>query len=176
MTSLLLLNWRVWAVASIAIFLTGTHWKAYNVGKTQERAAWRARESTEVAAANAKILQLETDARASERAHGEVQHLISVSLQKDLQNAETQRQADVVAARDGALRLRDSRARTESACTGGLSAPTARAGGRDGAAGTELSPELTEFLISEANRADSTVLQLTACQKVVADDRADTPK
>jgi hypothetical protein len=29
----LLLNWRVWAAVTLAVFLAGTHWKAYTAGK-----------------------------------------------------------------------------------------------------------------------------------------------
>jgi hypothetical protein len=150
-------------------------WQRHD-GAASERVVWQARDSKELSAANAKILKLETDARATEQAHGEVQHLISQSYQKDLQNAETQRQADVAAARSGALRLRDPGARTESTCSSGLPAIAASTSGRNGEAGSELSPESTEFLYSEANRADATVVQLVACQKIVDADRAEPVK
>lgn len=37
-----LLNWRVWAAAVAAIFLTAACWKSYHIGKAQVQADWDA--------------------------------------------------------------------------------------------------------------------------------------
>lgn len=157
-------------VALIAAALGGEY-DGNKRGVNSERVAWQAKDNKELAAANAKILQLETDARAKEQAHAEQLAAIATNYEQELQNAENTRKADVAAARSGALRLRDPGARTEQACGSGTGQTSAAPGGRDGQAGGELSPELAEFLVSEADRADAIVKQLGACQAVIVSDR-----
>ena len=36
----LLLNWRIWAAAGLALALAGTHWKAYTGGKRTVQDEW----------------------------------------------------------------------------------------------------------------------------------------
>ena len=140
-------------------------------GETSERLAWQTRANTELAAANAKILELENAARASEQTHGETQHLISQSYERDLQNAQTNAQRDLDAARSGALRLRDPGAAAVATC-GSTAAPApTTASGRDAGADAGFSSEATAFLLSESTRADAVVRQLAACQAVVLSDR-----
>jgi prophage endopeptidase len=140
-------------------------------GINSERVAWQAKDNKELADANTKILQLENDARAKEQAHADALASIATNYEQELQNAENTRKADVTAARSGALRLRDPGSHTEQACGGSPGQTATASGGRDGQAGGELSPELAEFLVSEADRADTIVLQLGACQAVIVADR-----
>jgi hypothetical protein len=157
----------IWAAS-----LAGVGYWQNGVGHVEESATWQKKDNAELKEANAKILQLETEARASEQAHSETQHLISTGLQKDLQNAEIQRQKDVADARSGAIRLRDPGAPAVQNCGGGTSETATGTSGRDGQAGAELSANAVEFLLTEADRADAVVRQLTACQAVVDADRA----
>lgn len=142
-----------------------------HAGATAERVAWQAKEGKELIAANALIVVLETQARAAERAHATAISTISTTYQGKLTHAETQRKADVAAARSGAIRLFDPGASAQSACASGGGEAVTRAGGRDGGEGAGLSPDAAEFLLSEANRADAIVEQLTSCQAVVRADR-----
>jgi hypothetical protein len=57
----------IWAAS-----LAGVGYWQNGVGHVEEGAAWQKKENRELADANAKILQLETDARASEQSHSEV--------------------------------------------------------------------------------------------------------
>lgn len=157
-------------VALVAAALGGEY-DGNKRGVNAERVAWQAKDNKELAAANARILQLETDARAKEQDHAAELASIATNYEQELQNAENTRKADVAAARSGALRLRDPGARTEQACGSGPAETATAPGGRDGQTGGELSPELAEFLVSEADRADAIVHQLSACQAVIVADR-----
>ena len=78
-----LLNWRVWAAILIAVFLAGTHWKAYKEGGKSVEAAWNAEKLTQandkleaVKAArikeqdlNAKVRKVSDDYRNEKAAH-----------------------------------------------------------------------------------------------------------
>ncbi|MDE2098886.1 MAG: hypothetical protein KGL39_16655 [Patescibacteria group bacterium] len=109
----LLLNWRIWAALALAVFLAGTHWKAYVSGKKTIQAEWDAEkvvlqhEALEAQAANAETARL--NQKAVER------------LDHDLQ--ESRKARDVAAAA-----LDDSVRRIQSAvggqATGEASAPS----------------------------------------------------
>ena len=67
----LLLNWRIWAAAGLALALAGTHWKAYTGGKRTVQDEWNierleiGRQSQALKDATAKTtaqLQADTDA------------------------------------------------------------------------------------------------------------------
>jgi len=152
--------------------LAGVGYWQNGAGHSAERVAWQAKDNVELAAANAKILQMETDARASEQAHAQTQSDISTDYERKLQDAQTQRQKDIAAARSGALRLRDPGASAQQSCGGSAGQDAASASGRDGAAEPGLSGPAAEFLLSEADRADAIVQQLGACQAVILADRA----
>jgi hypothetical protein len=143
-----------------------------DAGHTAERVAWQAKEVAEVTAANAKITQLEDAARVAEQAHVTAVAAISTTYEGKLQNAKAQAAADVAAVRARTIVLHDPGA--ISACPGGSGSPetAAGAGGRDGAAGRQLSDDAAQFLLGEANRADAIVEQLNACQAVIRADRA----
>lgn len=140
-------------------------------GVNSERVAWQAKANKELTDANAKILQLENDARAKEQAHAAALDNIATNYEQELQHAENTRKADVAAARSGALRLRDPGATAQQTCGSATGQTATSASGRDGQAGSELSPELAEFLVSEADRADAITKQLGACQAVIVADR-----
>ena len=141
-------------------------------GHTAERVAWQAKESQELTAANNQILQLESAARAAEKLKQDTLAALAADYEKDLDNAETQRKADVAAARSGAIVLRDPNSGGSCAGASAPGAITASPGVSNGAPGGQLSSVATEFLLSEADRADGIVRQLAACQAVVQADRA----
>ena len=158
-------------VALIAAGLGGEY-DGNKRGVNSERVAWQAKDNKELTEANAKILQLENDARAKEQAHAADLAAISTNYEQELQHAENTRKADVAAARSGALRLRDPGATAQQTCGSATGQAATGPGGRDAQTGGELSPELTEFLFIEADRADAIVQQLGACQAVIVSDRA----
>lgn len=51
------LNWRLWAALVVAVFLAGTHWKAYTEGGKSVQAAWDAERAQVAAEKVAALLQ-----------------------------------------------------------------------------------------------------------------------
>ncbi len=157
-------------VALIAVG-AGGYLKGEHDGTTAEKAVWQKRDNDELRTANARILELEEQARSEERRHAEELAAISAGFEKEKANAAIQKDRDVAAARAGALSLR-----IHSPCKdpGGSegSAASAPASERDGAATIELPREVTANLFALADDADEVVKQLTACQAVIKADRA----
>ena len=135
------------------------------------QAAWKAREVKEVTQATTAIQKQLTAARESEQLHMAQLTCISSAYQQEISNVQTQHAKDVAAVRAG-YRLRDTGgSATVQPCPdpGAQAAPSP--GGRDGAAGCELSGQVTGDLYALADDADATVKQLSACQQVVRADR-----
>jgi len=144
----------------------------YDAGVTTERAAWTARENTELAQANAQIQKLEEDARTVERQHVEDLAEISANYQQELQDANDQKDRALADLRSGALQLRDPDAAAgQGTAVCPSTATAAGTGGRDGAAQGHLSAAASEFLLGLASDADQVAQQLTACQAIIASDR-----
>ena len=87
------------------------------------------------------------------------------------------RETTIAGLRDGSIVLRDP-GREDTGCPGstvtGHGATAGSAGpGTDGARGSKLSGQTSEFLVSEANRADTLVRKTTALQaQLIADRKA----
>lgn len=146
-------------------------------GHTAERAAWQAKETSEIKSAAARTLELEVAARATEKRHADALAEISTDYERKIKNAKTQRDRDVAAALSGALGLRlPSSMQAGGSATGSLAAAT---GGRDGGASGQLPeppaatlpPDLAAGLLGLADDADQVAQQLAACQAVVISDR-----
>ena len=146
-------------------YLYGEH-----VGKLTEHDAAITRDNKELTTANAKILTLEQEARATEGRHAAALAKIADDHQQEIIDAEIQRQNDVAAARAGRIVLR-----IPTPCErpdGGSAAGTPAAPGvGDGAKTTGLPRQITEDLLVLVDDANSVVRQLGECQKVVIDDR-----
>lgn len=91
-----LLNWRIWAALMVAIFLAGTHWKAYHLGKSEVQSVWneerleQSRLSIKLQNETAKTtatLQANTDKRNGEL-HAQINRIASErdSLRDELRN------------------------------------------------------------------------------------------
>lgn len=156
-------------VAWIASIVAVGGWQ-HDAGVTAERARNQGVQIADLKVANAKIKALEEAARANEAKHATEVAAIGAAHEADIETRRVQAEHDVAAVRAGALRLRDPGAKP-AACPGAVpsAAPAASVG--DGPAPGELSRELDEFLVSEANRADAVAIQLGACQAVVLSDR-----
>lgn len=159
------------AVVLWAISLFGVgHWQN-NAGHEAERLVWQERANTELATANAKILQMENDARETEHQHSEEVAAAAAKYEKEKTNVIAQKDAAIASLRSGTLRLRDPYSPGIKTCGDPIGAIATATGGRDGGAPTQLSGETSEFLISLASEADEVVKQLQACQAIVLSDR-----
>lgn len=146
------------------------YWQ-HNDGQAMERAKWQAREVTELRTANDKIAVLEHAARSAELDYADAMNKIAIQFEQEKRDANIKTNRLIAKLRAGDLRLYDPAARRESPCAGTTGETPASPGSGDGATAGGLSGEATEFLLSEAERADEIVLQLNACQGVVRADR-----
>jgi hypothetical protein len=156
-----------------AASLAGVGWWQNEAGHTAERTAWQTRENTELRAANAKIITLQTSVRSIEQAHAIALADVSTNYQKELSNANKQHAADVAAVRAGAIRLRYPNTSSIYSIGDRPAETGPGTGGCDGPKGAELPAATSEFLLSLANDADDITRQLTACQRVIIEDRAE---
>lgn len=140
-------------------------------GETVERSAWQGRENKELVDANAAIKALEEKSRKAEQDHAAELGAIATNYEGKLSDATKQRAADLAAIRAGTLRLRDPGASGKCPVGDPMPGIAAGAGVGDGRAAGELSGIASEFLLSEASRADSLAEQLAAAQAVIRADR-----
>ena len=149
MNPLILLNWRLWAAASLVLGLAASHWKAYRMGGAEIRAEW----------AVAKLEESKQALRLTEKAIEK-----TTSMQADADQLRKDKNAQIntlntrlAAALDG---LRDRPGRPGP---GDLPATTA-AGTVPSCTGAGLYRPDAEFLVGEAARAKRLQLDLTQCQ------------
>ncbi|MFN8696307.1 MAG: lysis system i-spanin subunit Rz [Burkholderiales bacterium] len=160
----LLLDRRVWILAVAALGV----WWIHNHGVQAERARWEAKLAKADAEWADKLEKANNANAALKLSHQQTLATIDATHQQEIRNAKARDDADRADIRRGALRLFDPHA---TVCP---KLPTARdalatAGVGDGASGGQLSPETTEFLVSEANRADAITKQLTEAQAVIVE-------
>lgn len=158
---------------SVVSYLDGLDAKGYARGVEKERAAWLERENEELTGANAEIVELTNKYRKLEQESAANMADIAAQHEKDQDNAQAQRDADIAAVVAGSLKLRDpDRAATGPAdCGGTASQAAASPAGGDSKAGAEFSGAATAFLLNEANRADEIVRQLNRAIDVIQTDR-----
>lgn len=166
-------------VYGVTAYLDDVDAKGYTRGQKETAAAYEKRDSEKLAKATARVKELEDQVRAQERQHAVQLAGISAQYQEDLANVEKAKRDFVAGVHSGRIRLLDPGAAAGPRCPGGSGgAPgetAAAAGGRDGPAPGELSREAAEFLLGLASEADALVKQLTACQRVVVQDRSAAP-
>ena len=161
-------------VAALVAAIYAYGQQQFGLGEKAERTAWLARENTALTKANARIKELEDQARAREREHAQDMAAASAKYQEDLKHEKAAKDRAVADLRSGALRLRIPLAFPscpDGAGGSGRAAPGPSTAGRDGEARAELSVQASEFLVGLASEADEVVHQLTACQAVVIADR-----
>ncbi|HYN54412.1 MAG TPA: lysis system i-spanin subunit Rz [Methylotenera sp.] len=164
--------WTILFIAGgwlLSLFSVG-YWM-HGVGRDGERVAWQQRENKELVDANTLIISLQTAARNDEHANALALNKISTSYQKELQNADIEKDKFIADVRAGRIVLRQPITRSEKSSGGITAEALAAASGHNGETDAELSRETSEFLYSEATRANKVVEQLTACQAVVIEDR-----
>jgi hypothetical protein len=158
-------------VAAIVAAIYAYGQQQFGLGEKAERTAWLARENTALTKANARIKELEDQARAKEREHAQDMAAASAKYQEDLKHEKAAKDRAVADLRSGALRLRIPVACPDGAGGSGIATPGPGTVGRDGETRAELSVQASEFLVGLASEADEVVHQLTACQAVVIADR-----
>lgn len=141
------INWRIWAAGALALFLVGTHWKAYTAGKATVTAAWNA-ERLSVAKQSLKLSEEATRTSVDLQSKSE-------ATQK-AKDAKIQKLNLAVAAALDSLRNRPERP-TE------INLPTNSAI-RPSCTGSGLYRPDAEFLVREAERADQLRADLAQCQ------------
>lgn len=156
------------AILISAVFTCG--WKASTFiweGKLDKMVlAQTKKANADLLASQIRVASLTRELSRIDGTHADRLHQASENYQKELTHVQDSKDRFVAGVRSGAIVLRLPAARTEQA--GGhipadALAPASRC---DGEARGELSAEVTEFLYSEASRADDTVNQLTAAQAV----------
>lgn len=126
---------------------------------------------SELAVLNDKIIEMQREARAVEAFHAVRLTQVSESYQEKIRDAEIDKDKFVAGVRDGSIRMQLPRPHTERTNTSVLPEVVVTASRCDAAPGSELPSAVSEFLYSEAARADKIVEQLTACQAIVREDR-----
>lgn len=149
MNPLLLLNWRLWAAAAIAVALAASHWKAYTAGKTSSQAAWNA-ERLEQANQSRKLLEKTAADTAELQAQAE--------KTQGAKNAQIQALNSRVDFLNSELRNRPQR-------PSGTGVPTTSTDGKaaSGCTGAQLYRSDSEVLTRIGRDADELRLQLKAC-------------
>jgi prophage endopeptidase len=168
----LLLGKLVAVITLLAMIGAGVAY-VYHAGKISEREVWEKREAVQVAAANAKILELNEKYRALENDKAKALSIVSNAYEEKLNDAAKKKDRDVAAARSNAPQYQLRYATTSGACADRSNTtetpPTSP--GHNGPAVATLPPEVAADLFALADDADAVVEQLTACQQVVIADR-----
>lgn len=162
------------AIALTGLFLFATSY-SHHKGAVSERAKWETREKASTAAYNALLLSTQTMYRAIENKRAIEARQLSVKHLNEVKKNEATYQANLAAVRAGTLKLRDQFA-SRASCGIDKSKVGPYPSRIDIGAGAELSAESSEFLLSEANRADKVVLTLNRCIAQLRADREETPQ
>lgn len=145
---------------------------AYTNGATATNNDWLARENVQVVTANAKIVQLENEAREKERIQEINVANIVDTYETDKQNAKLKTDANISNLNNGIIKLRDKYAASRQSTCPSQNSTTSTSTSVDNAeTGTDLSGTAAEFLLKLTAEANEVVLQLDACQALLVSDR-----
>lgn len=146
-----------------------TGFRAYGLGKTNERAAWLAKQIIEVSQAAERFKQLQDEARAKESLANVELNTVQDKLY-EAQNEINNRDSVINKQRDAIAGLRWGASAMQASGSGAVAVA---AGTREcnGETITEFSAELFEAIYAEFGKCDAIVEQLTAAQEVIAIDR-----
>lgn len=152
-------------------YLDGVDSRAFARGQQEAQVAYEKRDNEALQNLNKRIVQLTAEIKEREDKYAADLSLLDTQYQKEKKDAKIRADRAVADVRSGVLRLRDKWRNDALACSAerdrnaGTEATTA-SGGTTDTGGGELSKELTEFLVSEANRADEVVRKLNQLQVV----------
>lgn len=175
-------KWVALAIAIIAIVLgiytygQQQYQRGHTAGADAATTKWQSKDNTELIAANAKIIELQNQAREDEAAsRARIQNTVTEYQEKQTNE---KAKSDVVirdlAAGNAKLQfaLKTARATTTSQVSGSdTSAAGPCATGSDEETTGELPPAIAADLYAEADRADEITEQLGLCQALVLEDR-----
>lgn len=163
------IGYLVAAVVCVGV-LAGAYLKGRSDGGAIVRSEYAQRDLKAAQDYAAKEKSLQEAYRAKEANWQERFVSASRTYQKGLASAHTQRLADIAAIDAGTLRLRDPG--TDSKACGSQAASTAsNSSGHHGSEGAYLSSKAAGFLLGLTAEADSVVLQLSACQQILRNER-----
>lgn len=159
--------------------ITGSYFKGRADGAIIVRSEYVQRDIKAAQDYAAKEKTLQEAYRAKEAEWSQKFVSASRTYQKGIANAANQRLSDLAAIDAGALRLRDPGSigkacgdkSSETAPGASGNNDSARSGLQAEASGMVLSEQTSKWLIDFAHEADSVVRQLTACQRILIEER-----
>ena len=151
-------------VIAFFVLVVGAYFYGRSDGAALEAANTLKRDNKALVEASDKLEKAQARVAALEREDALSKAAASTKYQEDLKNVEDKKNRTIADLRAGLVRLRDP-GRQHQSNPGVVPERGPGDSGGDGKAGAELSGETSEFLVSEATRANKIVLQLTACQK-----------
>ncbi|OQS40527.1 hypothetical protein [Chromobacterium haemolyticum] len=151
---------KLLAGLALVVALAAAGWHYFQVLAERDTAAQRAA-AAELVAAGEKV------ARATEQKTARTDNAAAAAYQKELENGKVELQSSIARLR-AQLRLRDQLA----ARAGNLPAAAAGAGQRDGETGADFLAAHGDDALRLTAEADDAVRQLSACQVILAGDRA----
>ena len=165
------LNPYFWLIALIFLAVTGgsSYVAGRMDGKKLERSESQARDNKALIDVQEQLAQSQTNKATIERNSSLAMAAAAETYQKELKNVSTQKNVIIDNLRAGAIRLRDP-GTSYTLGADKLPGVGATASGCNGEAGGKLSDATSEFLITEASRADEVTRQLQLCQKIILID------
>ena len=149
-----LLNWRIWAAVSVAIFLAATHWKAYHMGGASCRADMAE-----------QTLKLTNDALAASEQNRKTEQTLNDKVRKVSNDYANEKAAHLLTAHKLGDSLRDFTATLDSAAVEDAASPPSAAG--RGGLELELLGNCAKTLVSVAEEADRLENKVVGLQEYV---------
>lgn len=166
---------KPYLILGIIVILATSHFGALMFGRNIANNAAKARLQKETEAKLVQMqslmtenLRLSNEVRAKESAHASKLASVSKTYQEELQNVRFEKDKFMASVRAGTIKLHIPKSASSYTTLGQVNVTASRC---DASTESELPRDVTEFLYSEASRADEIVKQLTACQSVVLEDR-----
>jgi hypothetical protein len=160
-----------WVILGITLAwissITGSYFYGHSNGVDNERTKWQKQNIEDTARYNELLISTQGKYRDLEnkRAVDAAKLELEAKLQiKEVTNAKDKIINDL---RTGSIKLRDQYS-TAKACSSGMSGTITS---DDSERGSELSDQLSQFLIGEASRADQIVIKLNQCVEQLNSDR-----
>lgn len=157
-------------IAWLASLVSVGQWQN-SIGHVQERTKWQAKENEELKEKAATIERLTKKVREMEDSHTAAMVKIGTNFTEELRNAEEIRRRDVARARAGNSGLRIPAPVCPNNGGGPEGPPRPASSGGDGAGTVELPRETSGRLFELAYDANAIATRLTACQKIIIEDR-----
>lgn len=157
-------------IAWLASLVSVGQWQN-SIGHVQERTKWQAKENAELKEKAATIERLTKQVREMEDSHTAAMVKIGNNFTEELRNAEEYRRRDVARARAGNSGLRIAAPVCPNGGGGPEGPPLPASPGGDGARTIELPSEVAGRLFELAHDANAIATRLTACQKIIIEDR-----